>query len=361
MSDLYALLIGVDFYFPNRLPDGGSYGHLSGCVRDISYVEAFLKSRLDLPDDHITKLTATNSGQGKPTEPETDWPTYANMVTAFRQVIDQTQPGDRVYVHYSGHGGRTTTAYPELKSDGRDEGLVPTDIGAASARYLRDVEIHHLLQEMVEKELILTVVLDSCHSGGATRAVNGQILGATPRGIPGVDTTARPSDSLVADRSTLMAAWQGQSTEQSRAAKATNGWLLEPKGYTLLAACRANELAYEYPFNGKENNGALTYWLLDTLREAGPLFTYKMLSDRIMAKVHGQFAQQTPMLQGEGDVVVFGADRIQPFYAIPVLKTSGCDSMPVRPTGYLEAHSCRFIPPSPPTLATPPTVSPGSR
>jgi hypothetical protein len=323
MSDLYALLIGVDFYFPNRLPDGGSYGHLSGCVRDISYVEAFLKSRLDLPDDHITKLTATNSGQGKPTEPETDWPTYANMVTAFRQVIDQTQPGDRVYVHYSGHGGRTTTAYPELKSDGRDEGLVPTDIGAASARYLRDVEIHHLLQEMVEKELILTVVLDSCHSGGATRAVNGQILGATPRGIPGVDTTARPSDSLVADRSTLMAAWQGQSTEQSRAAKATNGWLLEPKGYTLLAACRANELAYEYPFNGKENNGALTYWLLDTLREAGPLFTYKMLSDRIMAKVHGQFAQQTPMLQGEGDVVVFGADRIQPFYAIPVLKTSG--------------------------------------
>lgn len=323
MSDLYALLIGIDFYFPNRLPNGGGYGHLSGCVRDISHVEAFLKTRLDLPDDHITKLTATNIGQGKPAEPENIWPTYVNMVAAFRQVTDQAQPGDRVYVHYSGHGGRTTTAYPELKSDGQDEGLVPTDIGDAHARYLRDVEIHYLLQEMVEKELVLTVVLDSCHSGGATRAANGEILGATPRGISGVDTTARSLKSLVADRSTLVAAWQGQNTERSRAAKLTNGWLLEPKGYTLLAACRANELAYEYPFNGKENNGALTYWLLDTLRESGPSFTYKMLSDRIVAKVHGQFAQQTPMLQGEGDVVVFGADRIQPFYAIPVLKTSG--------------------------------------
>lgn len=323
MSDLYALLIGVDFYFPNQLPEGGSYRHLAGCVRDIAHMEAFLKSRLKLPDEHITKLTATNTGQGQPAEPATAWPTYANMVAAFRQVTDQAQPGDRVYVHYSGHGGRTTTAYSELKSDGLDEGLAPTDIGDAHARYLRDVEIHYLLQEMVEKKLVLTVVLDSCHSGGATRAVNGQILGASPRGIPGVDTTSRPLDSLVADRPSLVAAWAGQSTRQSRAAKAVNGWLLEPKGYTLLAACRASEFAYEYPFNGKENNGALTYWLLDTLRQAGPAFTYKMLGDRILAKVHGQFDQQTPMLQGEGDVMVFGAERIQPFYAVSVLKTEG--------------------------------------
>lgn len=320
MSELFALLIGVDFYFPNRLPGGGGYGHLGGCVRDVTHVETHLRDRLGLPQSHIFKLTATNRGGPQPPEPPEAWPTYANMVRAFKQVTALAQPGDRLYVHYAGHGGRTVTAFPELKSDGLDEGLVPTDIGDAHARYLRDVEMHYLLQALVEKGVILTVVLDSCHSGGATRAAGGELLGAVIRGIDPVDTTARPQESLVAPHAELEATWRRQETPATRAAKSVSGWLLEPKGYTLLAACRANEFAYEYPFNGRERNGALTYWLLDTLRQAGPNFTYKMLHDRILARVHGQFAQQTPMLQGEGDLVVFGAERIQPHFAISVLK-----------------------------------------
>ena len=61
MSDLYALLIGVDFYFPNQLDGGGSFGHLGGCVRDVTHMAAYLESRLRLPADHILKLTATNT------------------------------------------------------------------------------------------------------------------------------------------------------------------------------------------------------------------------------------------------------------------------------------------------------------
>ena len=137
-----------------------------------------------------------------------------------------------------------------------------------------------------------------------------------------------------------VAAWQNQSTTQSRAAKSVSGWLLEPKGYTLLAACRASEFAYEYPFNGSENKGAVTYGLLDTLRQAWPRFTYKMLHDRLLAKVHGQFEQQTPMLQGEGDLVVFGAERIEPRYAVIVLKVEGGQ---VRLNAG-EAHSLRAAP-----------------
>ena len=313
-SELYALLIGVDFYFP-----GGGCGHLGGCVRDVTHVEAYLQDRLLLPADHILKLTATNTGAGQPAEPPERWPTYANLVAAFQQLTAQAQPGDRVYIHYAGHGGRAKTIYPELKADGLDEGLIPTDIGQLQGRYLRDVEMNYLLQAMVDKGLIVTIVLDSCHSGGATRAANGLLLGAQPRGIAEVDQRDLPTESLVAPRETLVAAWQARSTQQTRAAKSVSGWLLEPKGYTLLAACRANELAFEYPFNGRENNGALTYWLLDTLRQAGPQFTYKMLHDRVLAKVHGQFDKQTPMLQGEGDVVVFGAERIRSVYAVPVL------------------------------------------
>lgn len=34
-SNMWALLIGIDCYLPNRLPDGSYYPSLRGCVRDI--------------------------------------------------------------------------------------------------------------------------------------------------------------------------------------------------------------------------------------------------------------------------------------------------------------------------------------
>jgi hypothetical protein len=60
--------------------------------------------------------------------------------------------GDRVYIHYSGHGGRTRTAFRDLKGeDGLDEGLVPYNIAHdPDARYVRDIEIAHLLKAMVQ-------------------------------------------------------------------------------------------------------------------------------------------------------------------------------------------------------------------
>ena len=313
----YALLIGIDCYLPNKLPGGGSYPSLGGCVRDITYVEEFLKRKLGMKDECILKLTATNLGETEPPEPREKWPTYENIVAAFQKLGDTAQPNDHVYVHYSGHGGRTTTAYPDLKGDGGfDETLVPTDIGNSEARYLRDVELAHLLKTMVEKGLIVTTVLDSCHSGGATRG-NG---GAVTRGIGIIDTTTRPTQSLVGSVDELKETWQGLSSGETRNVKLGSGWLLEPRGYVLLAACRASESANEYAFDGMEKNGALTYWLLNSLKDIGSDLTYKQLHDRIVAKVHSQFEQQTPQLQGEGDRVVFGSDRIDAQYAVNVMK-----------------------------------------
>jgi hypothetical protein len=319
MSEMYALLIGVDFYFEHALPDGTYYPSLGGCVRDIRHVEAYLTdpARLNLARDHILMLTASDAQGEYPVEPPEQWPTYENMVAKFKELTAMAQPGDQLFIQYSGHGGRAKTIRTDLKGEGGlDEALVPLDIGDPQARYLRDFELHYLIQDLVSKQLRLTVVFDSCHSGGATRGRGG----AVKRGISRVDTTARPTDSLVASPAALAAAWQGSSGGRTRSTNSASGWLLEPKGYTFFAACRANESAFEYPFNGIENNGALTYWMLDTLRQAGPNFTYKMLHDRILAKVHGQFAEQTPLLQGEGDLLIFGSERIQPHYAVPVLQ-----------------------------------------
>ncbi|NMF67509.1 caspase family protein, partial [Brasilonema octagenarum] len=159
--NFYALLIGIDCYMPNRLPNGNEIKSLSGCVRDISNVEAFLKETWKIPENHILKLTATGSGSTQPLEPPDRLPTYVNMVAKFRELTAIANKGDQVYIHYSGHGARAKTNYPKIKgANGVDETLVPTDIGKPEAQHLRDLELAQLLKEMVDKGLVVTLVLD---------------------------------------------------------------------------------------------------------------------------------------------------------------------------------------------------------
>jgi hypothetical protein len=86
---------------------------------------------------------------GEPLEPRDKWPTYENMVAAFKGITEMAQPGDQIYIHYAGHGGRTTTIDKRHKGEnGIDETLVPMDIGNSEARYLRDIELAKLLNDM---------------------------------------------------------------------------------------------------------------------------------------------------------------------------------------------------------------------
>jgi Caspase domain len=316
--NLYALLIGVDCYMPNRLPDGSCYKSLGGCVRDISHVEAFLKDMRKVPAAQILKLTASNptDNSARPLEPLEQLPTRQNMVDSFRKLGEIAPAGAQVYIHYSGHGGRAKTVYPDIKGSTEiDEGLVPTDIGTSEGQYLRDLELAHLLKELVDKKLFITLVLDCCHSGGATRG-EAEIRGMAVED----DKPLQPSHQAIASSEVLAATWQSLNGGGTRGLKA--GGVPESSDYVVFAACRQNEFALEFPFNRetKEKNGALTYWLLDTLKQPYPGQTYKDLYDRVNAKIHSQFAQQTPMLLGQGDRKIFGNELGETVYAVPVMK-----------------------------------------
>jgi len=307
---LHALLIAADCYLPNRLPEG-SYPNLGGCVRDVQLVEDFLRDRLLLKEDRLIKLTSTNVGTGAPPEPPERRPTYENIIAAFKYLTQKANPGDHVYVHYSGHGGRTPTLLPEVKGEGGiDEALVPIDIGNSTARYVRDVEIAKLLQDMVTKGLRVTMVLDSCHSGGATRGPDSAV-----RGVAFIDRTERPSESLVGNPQELRSAWEAQAGPNATRSLTS---ALRPAEYVLLAACRPSEFANEYAFDGRQRNGALTYWLLDTLKQQGPAPTFQMIHDRVVAKIHETFPAQTSVLIGDPGRVAFQDLRIEPEFTIPV-------------------------------------------
>jgi Caspase domain len=307
--NIHALLIGIDYYKPNRL-----YPNLKGCVRDINLVEDYLKRTLQIPAERIRKLTSpdredsTLSQVRGGNEPDV-LPTYENIVNAFKEITEKAQPQELVYIHYSGHGGRATTIYSEIKGDGQsDEGIVPMDIGEQDGRYLRDLEMATLLKRMTDKGLGVTVVLDSCHSGGATRG------DCDIRGSQEEDTALRPQDSLVASRQELFDNWR-KLVEGSN----PTGLLPESENYVVLAACRPTEYAFEYAVNGTERHGALTYWTIDTLSTFAGTLTYKTLHDRVSAKIQSEFPSQLPMLLGNADLSVFGSNTIANKYTMIVL------------------------------------------
>jgi Caspase domain len=187
------------------------------------------------------------------------------------------------------------------------------DIGdTPDGHYLRDIEMTTLLKRMTDKGLIVTLVLDSCHSGGATRG------DAEIRSAGQTDNLPRSSQSLVAELEELEQNWR----------ESKNRGLVEEGGvarnYVLLAACRPNEYAYEYAVNGgTERYGALTYWMIDTLTSvatSGQPLTYKLLHDRINAQIQSKFQAQIPMVAGETDRLVFGSDTWSTPYTVSLIK-----------------------------------------
>lgn len=312
---IHVLLIGIDSYKPNRF-----YKSLKGAVRDINLVETYLKRDLQVPPERIRKLIAPNPEdpvllEARSAQAE---PTYENIVNAFKEITATAQPGEQVYIHYAGHGGRATTVYPNLKrgaGEQNDEAIVPMDIGdTEKGRYLRDVEMTTLLKRMTDKGLIVTLILDSCHSGGATRG------DAEIRSGAQTDTLNRTSESLVASREELERNWLEETGQHGLSVAG----LPQARKYVLLAACRPNEYAYEYsPSSGAQRHGALTYWMIDTLTSAarsGQPLTYKLLHDRVIAQVQSKFSQQIPMILGESDRRVFGCDRWSTPLTVSVIK-----------------------------------------
>src|SRR6266568_5188466 len=306
----YGILIGIDDYQPDRRP-------LYGCVRDVRQFEVFFLSRLKHIKKHIHLLIAPHPGKDEPAIPRHQQPTYENIVRAFQWVTKQAKAGDLVWIYFAGHGGRTRTAYSEAKgTNGIDEVLVPWQKeDKAQERYLRDVELGYLLKTMVEKGLIVTLVLDCCHSGGATRGNEYVAI----RGIGSIDTTPRSASSLVASSQELSENWLALHREGTRGFEICSGWLPQPEGYVLLAACRDFEGARESQLSGAWHNGIFTYYLLDALWQMSPESTYRMLYHRVRAKMHAQFGGQTPQLEGEHDRVVFGSKLIEQIYTVNVL------------------------------------------
>ncbi len=298
-SELHALLIGVDRYSQDGRPALGLYPDLHGATNDAERMCRFLLER-GAEEKRVRKLTASRDHQ----EEVGESPTYENVVTAFQQLRHDARRGDRVLIYFSGHGGRVPTLCPEAKgADGIDEALVPVDVADPGTRYLRDVELAELLRGLTDDGLVVTLVLDCCHAGGASRRPQ-------VRGTCQVDRSQRPGESLVAPRDELARTWRTITGRRRRSLTVASGWLPDPRGYVLLAACQAYELAVESPCDALGHGGVFTWWLLDAARRLGDDATcrelHRSVHDELRRELEGA---QTPQAEGDVDRVFFGLEK----------------------------------------------------
>ena len=143
-----ALLIGIGKY--EVLP------RLPGTKNDIKLVRQVLVSRYGFSDDHVDIV-------------QDEAATRAGVLAALNKIVKAAGPHDVVYIHYSGHGSQVQDLNGDEPDDQLDETIVPQDGRTDGVPDITDDELEAILSQLKTSQAV--VVLDSCHSGTATRGL----------------------------------------------------------------------------------------------------------------------------------------------------------------------------------------------
>ncbi|KAM3683949.1 hypothetical protein ACJW31_11G004100 [Castanea mollissima] len=154
-----AVLIGCNY------PD--TKAELRGCINDVKRMYQCLVDKYGYSEEDITVLIDTDKSYTQPTG--------KNIRRALKDLVGSAEPGDLLFVHYSGHGTRLPAEAGEDDDTGYDECIVPCDMNLITDDDFRD------LVDQIPEGCRLTIVSDSCHSGGLIDEAKEQIGESTKR------------------------------------------------------------------------------------------------------------------------------------------------------------------------------------
>lgn len=156
-----ALIVGTDVYADVGIPE------TLGAVDDALAMEKLLLEKFGFKKKQI-KLLLNKEAKA------------ANIVGTFQTwLVDGTNPGDRVFFFYAGHGFQTPDNNRD-EEDGQDEAITPYDVVVKSengkivlpdeTKFVRDDLFNDFITQLVGRRTVL--VFDSCHSGTMSRSLN---------------------------------------------------------------------------------------------------------------------------------------------------------------------------------------------
>lgn len=304
----HALLIGV-----NQYQNLAERWWLKGPGNDVQLVAQYLTTRAPVPFAPGNVTVLSDGVEGAPR------PTLAAIRSAFADLTAEVQPGDFVYLHFSGHGTQAPALDPATELDGLDELFLPADIGkwsnqvGAVENALIDDEIGALIDGLRARGANVWAVFDSCHSGTVTRSLDGAEEEVRTRQLP---PEALGIDPDAVEEVTTRSIGDPRATEAPFDAGQGEG------SFVAFFAAQTNEVTPEKNLpKGKPDRkpqGVFTFTLMEVLAEY-PQATYGQIGQEVLRRYSVKnLAKSTPLFEGDLDQVAFfgeGGERVSQWQA----------------------------------------------
>lgn len=238
MSKGTSFHLGLNSVDPSHY-DGWS-GPLGGCEKDANDMAGIARGQ----GYASTKVLLTQEA------------TAGAFVNEMLSLAERLQPGDILFLSYSGHGGQV----PDLDGDEEDDGLDET--WCLYDRMLIDDELFRLFSRFAS-DVRIFMLSDSCHSGSVAKNImarSGLSFEDLPRAVRSANEALVPGGADVAgfDRirlappdKTLAAYMKSESmyrSLQAAAAGAERGPCAA--GVILISGCQDNEVSWDGSANG---------------------------------------------------------------------------------------------------------------
>jgi hypothetical protein len=254
-----ALLIGINTYQPAgstaQHPAGciygrcelGSFENLDGAVNDAQAMADLLTSpKFGFPANQVALLTNPAPPKPRPgvvvlPSAQTD---HDGILAAIQKyLVDIPKRGDTVVLYDASHGslrvnskGNKLTVLVGGKYVHADSTMVPADAYKGGFD-VRDREMTHIFNAALDKGIHLTVIFDSCHSGGISRGIGPQYrerklaydprdIAEAPDTLPSGEPRPAPTERLDNPALVFSAAQQDQTAKEMPPAEKT----AEPHG-----------------------------------------------------------------------------------------------------------------------------------
>jgi hypothetical protein len=255
----HALVIGIDKY---KHADGIELKNLQGAVNDANLLTKTLRNKnINLPNNRILL---------------NEQATLKAFLNAWQDMLQAANPGDTLILTYAGHGGRIPDQAPLGEVDGYDETLMFHDFNPnnTSEGMLIDDDIYGMLQQ-ASKKYKLVLLLDSCHSSGATRSSRSAGTYTKMRGAGLVSVSDKIEDKELPENVTIITAVQHDSLEVE-----------------------------EIPIDNK-THGALSWAFAQALKSNKDSLTRQQLDDFLLEKVRDKTqGMQLPKLKPYPDETI---------------------------------------------------------
>ena len=243
-----ALITGINNY-------PGTRNDLNGCVNDAKEWKGLLINKYGyneirtLFNDNVTIKNVTN-----------------NMI----DVVKSSKDGDKLAITYSGHGSKARDRNGD-EPDKIDETWYLYD------GHLLDDTIRSIISKL-NKNVRLTIISDSCHSGTVSRAflstMSDETYYAKPRYMP-------PEDEIEAI---------------TMGAPVARKFLQEnDMNHILITGAKSTEYSYDAYFD--KPMGAMSYYAINILKKT-PNITYEQFYKQLRKQLPSGKYKQTPQLEG---------------------------------------------------------------